>query len=240
MPFKYNPYSGELDWVLGPGSGTATIEFSTDSGTANPTGAGVITLAGGTGINTSGAANTVTINLDDPVIVDNGGTGRTSLTDGAVLVGDGTNAVEQIGPLTDGQLLIGDTAGVSPAAATLTAGANITITNGAGSIEIAANAGGDMTVTPLDDTDSPYTVLGTDEYLSCDVSGGTLTIELENAPSTGRVVKIKDAGGDAATNNISVTTAGGVVTIDGSTTYTMNTNYQAISVLFNGTSYEVF
>ena len=141
MPYKYNPFSGDLDYTMGPGSGTASIEFSTDSGTANPTGAGVITVAGGTGLNTSGASSTVTINLDDPVIVDNGGTGLTTLTDGAVLVGDGTNAVELIGPLTDGQLLIGDTAGVSPVAATLTAGTGIVITNAAGSITIDSTGG---------------------------------------------------------------------------------------------------
>lgn len=61
MPFKYNPYSGELDWVLGPGSGTASIEFDTDSGSANPTGLGVITIAGGAGVTTAGAGSTVTI-----------------------------------------------------------------------------------------------------------------------------------------------------------------------------------
>ena len=122
MPYKINPFTGDFDRVLGPGNGTASIEFDTDSGAANPTGAGVITIAGGTGINTSGSGSTVTINLDDPVIVDNGGTGRTTLTDGAILVGDGTNPVELVGPLTDGQLLIGDTAGVSPVAATLSAG----------------------------------------------------------------------------------------------------------------------
>lgn len=142
MPYKINPFTGDFDRVLGPGNGTASIEFDTDSGAANPTGAGVITIAGGTGINTSGAGSTVTINLDDPVIVDNGGTGRTALTDGAILVGDGTNPVELVGPLTDGQLLIGDTAGVSPAAATLTAGTGIAIVNGAGSITISATGTG--------------------------------------------------------------------------------------------------
>jgi len=239
MPYKINPFTGELDRVLGPGRGTASIEFDTDSGAANPTMAGVITIAGGTGINTAGAGSTVTINLDDPVIVDNGGTGRTSLTDGAILVGDGSNPVELVGPLTDGQLLIGDTAGVSPVAATLTAGANVTIVNGAGTITISANSGGALAITSINDTDSPYTVLTTDEYLSCDVSSGVLTIELEDAPSAGRMVYIKDMGGDAATNNITVTTVGGVVTVDGSTSYTMNTDYQSVMVVFNGTSYEV-
>lgn len=45
-----------------------------------------------------------------------------------------------IGPLTNGQLIIGSTGG-NPAAATLTAGAGITITNGANSITIASPGG---------------------------------------------------------------------------------------------------
>lgn len=65
MPFKYNPYSGQLDWVLGPGSGTATIQFDTDSGSATPTGAGVITFSGdSSGIDTSASGNTVTLSFD--------------------------------------------------------------------------------------------------------------------------------------------------------------------------------
>lgn len=65
MPFKYNPFSGNLDQVLGPGFGTAVVEVATDSGTANPTGAGVLTISGdGSGIDTSGAADVVTISFD--------------------------------------------------------------------------------------------------------------------------------------------------------------------------------
>lgn len=92
--------------------------------------------------------NPFTSNLDyyadspvsDPVAVDEGGTGRSTLTDGAILVGDGTNPVEEIGPLTDGQLLIGNTAGVSPTAAQLTAGTGVSITSGAGSISVALDS----------------------------------------------------------------------------------------------------
>jgi len=97
-----------------------------------------------------------------------------------------------------------------------------------------------MTVTALTDSDSPYTVLSTDHYMTCDVSGGVLTIALPNAPATGRVYIVKDAGGDAADFNITVTTAGGVVEIDGATTFVMNTAYQAANFLFNGSSWEVF
>lgn len=152
--------------------------------------------------------------------------------------GAGSN-LGSLGEASNGQLPIGST-GNPPVLATLTAGSNISIANGAGSITISANGGGVLAITSLNDTDSPYTVLDADEYLSCDVSSGILSIELPNAPTTGRVIRIKDSGGDANTNNISVTTAGGVVTIDGATTYTINADYQSISVIFNGTSYEVF
>lgn len=69
--------------------------------------------------------------------VGNGGTGATSLTDGGVLLGSGTGAVSATAVLTNGQLLIGDNSG-DPTVATLTAGDGIDVTNGAGSITIAA------------------------------------------------------------------------------------------------------
>ena len=88
--------------------------------------------------------------------------------------------------------------------------------------------------------DSPYTVLSTDNYLSCDSSGGAITIRLPDAPTTLRRLIIKDRTGSAAINNLLVTTVGGAVTIDGSTTYIMVSNYSSIQLLFNATSYEVY
>lgn len=92
--------------------------------------------------------------------VGNGGTGATTLTASAYLKGNGTSAITaQTGipagditsgtlgvdrggtgqtTYTDGQLLIGNTTGNTLAKATLTAGSGISITNGAGSITIAA------------------------------------------------------------------------------------------------------
>jgi len=89
-------------------------------------------------------------------------------------------------------------------------------------------------------SNSPYTVTPTDEYISCDPSGGVLSILLPNAPTTFREFTIKDRTGFASSNHISVTTVGGPVTIDGETTYTIAGNHGAINLLFNGTSYEVF
>lgn len=141
---------------------------------------------------------------------------------------------------TDGQVIIGSTAGV-PAAATLTAGANVSITNASNSITISANSASiTVAYTSVNNAASPYTVLSTDYYLGVDTSGGTVTIRLPNAPSIGRIFVVKDKTGTSATNAITITTVGGAVNIDGSTSYTINTNYEAINILFNGTSYEVF
>lgn len=63
-------------------------------------------------------------------------------TANAIPVAAGSSqAMSYVGPLTDGQLLIGST-GAAPVAASLIAGANITITPGPGSIQIASTGGG--------------------------------------------------------------------------------------------------
>lgn len=53
--------------------------------------------------------------------------------------------------LTNGQVLIGST-GADPVAATLTAGSNITITNGAGSIQISSSGGGGILLQAIQTT----------------------------------------------------------------------------------------
>lgn len=112
----------------------ASDSFVTDSGTGTPA-AGILNVLGGTGVNTAGATDTVTINIDSPVIAANGGTGATSLTDGGILLGSGTGAVTVTSQPTNGQLLVGST-GVDPVLATLTEGEGIDITEGAGTITI--------------------------------------------------------------------------------------------------------
>lgn len=98
-------------------SGIRTVFLPDDSGTlavvSNSTG----TIVG----NLTGNADTAT-SLSSTVSVASGGTGQTSYT--------------------DGQLLIGNTTGNTLDKATLTAGTGITITNGAGSIEIASTSSG--------------------------------------------------------------------------------------------------
>jgi hypothetical protein len=120
-----------------------------------------------------------------------------------------------------------------------TAGQVFTST-GPGSSPIWSGGASVLAITSVNHAASPYTVLPADQYLSCQTSTGTITILLPNAPTTGRVIHIKDSNGAAATSNISVTTVGGAVTIDGGTTFTMSNNYASIDVIFTGAHYEVF
>ena len=94
------------------------------------------------------SAELASLNLDTALTVANGGTGAKTLTDGGVLLGSGTGAVTALGQATDGQLVIGST-GADPVLATLTGGSNITVTNGGGTISIAATGLGSGTVTAV-------------------------------------------------------------------------------------------
>lgn len=170
-----------------------------------------------------------------PIPIVEGGTGAQTFTAHSLLVGEGTSAIVAIGSATNGQLAIGST-GADPVLSTLTAGTGVSITNGAGSITIASS--NNLAYTLVNTT--PYVVLTTDDYLGVDSSGGAIQVNLPNAPSTGRTLTIKDKTGSAATHNITVTTVGGAVTIDGTTTFVMNTAYQSVNVIFNGTSYEIW
>ena len=122
--------------------------------------------------------------------------------------------------------------------AVITAGSGISVTPGANTITIATS--GTFTFTYTNVSTTPYVVLTTDNFISVDASGGARTIQLPNAATLGKSFVIKDRTGSAATNNITVTTVGGAVNIDAATTFVMNTAYEAITVIGNGSTYEVF
>ena len=79
--------------------------------------------------------------LTTDLAVAHGGTGAGTFTANGILLGNGTSAITASAAMTtNGTLLIGGTGG--PEVATLTAGSNVTITNGDGTITIAASGGG--------------------------------------------------------------------------------------------------
>lgn len=187
-----------------------------------------ITLSNGNNITVTGS----------PVAL--GGTASfnlTGTTNHALQLGNAGGSLTSLGVAANGQLPIGS-AGADPVLATLTAGTGISISNGAGTITISSS--GTTTLTYTSVTTSPYVVLITDDFLGVTTSSIAITIQLPNAPVTGRTWTIKDATGNAATNNITVTTIGGVVLLDGSATFVMNTAFESVDVLFNGTSYLIY
>ena len=122
VPVFTNAAKGLVSTSIVPiaNGGTGSSSTTYCSLTTNVT--GTLPIAnGGTG-STSTTYCSLTANVSGTLPVVNGGTGQTSYT--------------------DGQLLIGNTTGNTLAKATLTAGTGITITNGAGSITIAASVSG--------------------------------------------------------------------------------------------------
>jgi hypothetical protein len=89
-------------------------------------------------------------------------------------------------------------------------------------------------------TGSPYVVLSTDQFIAVNSTAGTVTIELPNAPSTGQIFTIKDQKGESLVNAITVTTVGGVVTIDGATSQVFGEMYESLRVIYDGSAYETF
>mgnify|MGYP003139871490 CR=1 FL=1 len=96
----------------------------------------------GTSNNPAWAQVALATGVSGTLPVANGGTGATSLTDKAVLISQdtGTDTVGAVALTTSGQLIIGGTGG--PAAATITGGTNITVTNGANSITVGQTTAG--------------------------------------------------------------------------------------------------
>ena len=167
-------------------SGIITL-VADNSGTA--TGSSVTISGGTTGLTT--AASGSTMDITGTLIVANGGTGRATLTNHGLLVGAGTAAITQLADATNGQIPIGST-GADPVLGTITAGAGITVTNGAGSITVAGSGGG---FTWTDVTGGSATLVAQNGYIADSASLTTFTMPTNNA--FGDTIKIvgKGAGG---------------------------------------------
>ncbi len=86
-----------------------------------------------------------------------------------------------------------------------------------------------------------YDLLTTDYILNVTYTstGAVTSLTLPTAQViSGRMIIIKDAAGNAATNTITIDTEGGQ-NIDGASTYVMNGNYDAISLYSDGTNWFV-
>jgi len=147
-------YLGTPITVANGGTGAATLTgYVKGNGTSAMTASATVPGSDVSGNITGNAAN-----VTGTVAVANGGTGQTSYT--------------------DGQLLIGNSTGNTLAKSTLTAGSGISITNGSGTITIAATGGGGSgTVTSVGGTGTVngITLTGTVTTSGNLTLGGALT-----------------------------------------------------------------
>lgn len=113
-----------------------------------------------------------------------------TMTNHGIFIGQGTSA-PVFTVLTNGQLLIGNT-GNDPTAATLSAGAGISITNGAGTITIATSGGG---LTWTDVTSTSATMAVENGYIAD--NAGLVTLTMPTTAAIGDVIHVlgKGAGG---------------------------------------------
>ena len=89
--------SGAATWnQISPASGNSVETITGDSGGALSPVSGNITVAGGTGVTSSGSGSTITVNVDSPVDETIGGTGQTSYTAGDILYADGANSLGKL------------------------------------------------------------------------------------------------------------------------------------------------
>lgn len=231
--------------------GAVSLNFNGDLGTANPT-ANTIIMEGGTNIDTSASGNIVTFNATMSYTTlsfeSDSGTANPSVGNIIKILG-GTNATTSA---TSNEVTVNasmDFSGLSfstnsgtanPTAGVIqiVGGTGITVT-GTGNTVTVGETGSHFTYTPIDATDSPYDATD-DEYISVDTSTGAVTVRLPDVAALVSTFIIKDRTGNASTGNITVTTVSGATNIDGATTFVMNTDFEAVNILGNGSTYEVY
>ena len=88
-------------------------------------------------------------------------------------------------------------------------------------------------------TSTPYNVTSDDEVLMVNIAGPASVVLPSNGGSgdTKRAVYIKDYSGQARTNPITITSAGGK-TIDGVSFAILNNGYSHIQIMYDGTNWK--
>ena len=236
--------AGDTTIALSGGSSAVEHLTGTTGGQLNPTAnnfnlLGGTVAAGTTPVAIAGSGSTLTTNLQISQAIASAVATKIGLAnfDSASFAVSATGFVTASGTGL-GKTITGDSGGaLSPTAGNwnILGGVNGKTSGSGSTLSVRADI-----LTYLQPGAYPYTALDSDYFISVTTTAAARTINLPNAPTTGKSYIIKDRTGNAAANPITITTVGGVVLIDGATSYNMNSNYGSIGVMFNGSSYEIF
>jgi hypothetical protein len=201
--YIFNNTSGAFSVLLSSAGGGSTVTL--------PQGYTIAVISDGTNIGL-GTTNAALINSSyaDPTWITS--LAASKLTGSVAVVNGGTGQTTY----TDGQLLIGNSTGNTLSKATLTAGTGVSITNGAGTISIAAT-GGTGTVTSVSFTGGIITVntpTTTPAFVVAGTSGGIPYFSSASTWATSAALAANSlvVGGGAGAAPATVTTGTGVVT----------------------------
>ena len=86
-------------------------------------------------------------------------------------------------------------------------------------------------------TTGTYQVLSSDQRIYVDSTSGAFTVILEASPTTNREIEIIDSVGNCNANTVTIGGAGN--SIIGGSTYSMNTSYEALKLIFNGANWNL-
>lgn len=206
------------------GGSTGIDSFTTDvAGPVLPDGTGNVAVTGGQVFSNGSIANTLRLGVE--------------ATANTFLYGQGNNtAMAELGPLTNGQVIIGST-GLAPVTNTLTAGTAITITNGAGTITIAADQNDVMTVGAknigFDLTAGVFSITGSDGTALSASNPGYVTMWRREATDAGELVTITLTANQSFSDNASggSTIAGNLFGLTDTVNYGNNLPFFVYAVL---------
>lgn len=81
------------------------------------------------------------------------------------------------------------------------------------------------------------TLTATNQLVIVNNGAATTTVTLDAAPATGKTITVKDGSGNASGFNITI--AGNGKNIDGAASLIINVNYEAVSLAYNGTQWNI-
>lgn len=224
-------------------AGGIDIDAGTGGITIDTTGVLSIDSAGATNLTATGAFDITVQSTAGSVIVSASESAADALqllsTAGGIdILASGASAGEDIDIIATGSSVnITSTENVSDAFVLNCSGAASGISIDCGTAGVTIGTGQIVSVTSVAAAATPYTVLGTDYFITTDTTGGVLTLTLPAAPATGRKYVVYDGVGQAAANNVTIDGNGKSIAFSGTAAGTklLNTAYESATLVYNGT-----